>query len=214
MRVHTIEAGPFQTKGYVISDDESRGAVIVDVPMQSLELFTKHLLSHKLELQYIVLTHGHFDHVGDVRALSASTNAPVLIHEEDATMLEKPASVLAGIDIDVPGMSAHRFLNDGEQLVCGSITMRVIHAPGHTRGHVVLHEAARGVLFAGDVLFHSSIGRTDLPGGDYETLMKSITERLLTLPDDTVVYPGHGPHTSIGFERGHNPFIREYFEHF
>jgi glyoxylase-like metal-dependent hydrolase (beta-lactamase superfamily II) len=111
-------------------------------------------------------------------------------------------------------MKAHQLLNGGEVISIGKLRLAVIHAPGHTPGHVVFHEAQENVLFSGDVLFHSSIGRTDLPGGDYDTLMKSISTSLLTLPEHTVVYPGHGPHTTIGFEKTHNPFILEYFDHF
>lgn len=214
MILHAIEAGPVDTMGYLVADEHSREALIIDVPMQSRDHFIALLHEHDLAANAIILTHGHFDHVGDVRALSETLDVQVAVGRDDAAMVEHPGSVLPGLAIDIPGMSPHRLLDDGDELTCGDLRFGVIHVPGHSPGHVALYEMNQGVLFCGDVLFHSSIGRTDLPGGDYDTLMRSIVDRLLTLPDETVVYPGHGPSTTIGFERTHNPFILEYFDHF
>ncbi len=213
MTIHDIEAGPYQTMGYIVSDDAG-DALIIDVPLDSSKRMLAHLSAHALTATAIVLTHGHFDHVGEVRALSEALQVPVLIHEGDAGMLEKPMALFAAIDLHIEGMTATRFLRDDEKLSCGSLTFQVLHVPGHSPGHVALYEQSQSVLFSGDVLFNSSIGRTDLPGGDYDSLMHSISHRLLTLPDGVVVYPGHGSPTTIGFEREHNPFILDYYDHF
>jgi hydroxyacylglutathione hydrolase len=213
MTLHAIEAGPYQTMGYIVGDDAGT-AMIIDVPLQGRDPMLAYIQQHSLRTTAIVLTHGHFDHVGEVRSLAEALSAPVFIHEEDAEMLKAPMALFAAVDLHIEGMEASRYLRDDELLQCGELRFHVLHVPGHTRGHIALYEKDQAVLFSGDVLFHSSIGRTDLPGGDYETLLQSITGRLLTLPDDTVVYPGHGPHTTIGFEREHNPFILDYYDHY
>lgn len=213
MNIRAIEAGPYQTMGYLASDDDGK-TLIIDVPLQSRDRMLSFITEHALTATAIILTHGHFDHVGEVRSLAQALTCPVLIHMGDGSMLERPMAMFASLDLSIEGMSPGRFLEDNEIVECGSLNFRVLHVPGHTPGHVALYEESHSVLFAGDVLFHSSIGRTDLPGGDYDTLLQSITSRLLTLPDETVVYPGHGPHTTIGFERAHNPFILDYFDHY
>lgn len=214
MIFHAVEAGPVDTMGYVVADEQTRDALIIDVPLESRDALLALVRDHDLQVVQIVLTHGHFDHVGDVRALSEALQAPVAVGREDASMVEQPGSILPGFGLQVEGVSPGTLLEDGDIIDCGRLHFRVIHAPGHTPGHIVLYEMKENILFAGDVLFHSSIGRTDLPGGDYDTLMRAIVDRLLKLPEETVVYPGHGPSTTIGFERTHNPFILEYLEHF
>ncbi len=214
MIFHAVEAGPVDTMGYVVADERSREALIIDVPLESRDALLALVRDHDLRVVQIILTHGHFDHVGDVRALSDALQSPVAVGREDGSMVEQPGSILPGFGLQIEGVTPGVRLEDGDIIACGDLHFQVIHAPGHTPGHIVLHEGREHILFAGDVLFHSSIGRTDLPGGDYDTLMRSIVERLLTLPDETVVYPGHGPSTTIGFERMHNPFILEYLEHF
>lgn len=214
MILHKVEAGPVDTMGYVVADEQTREALIIDVPLESREALLALIRDHDLRVTQIILTHGHFDHVGDVRALSEALQAPVAVGSKDAPMVEQPGSIVPGFGLQVEGVTPGILLEDGDIIDCGRLHLRVIHAPGHTPGHVVLYEMNGNILFAGDILFHSSIGRTDLPGGDYDTLMRSIVDRLLKLPDETVVYPGHGPSTTIGFERTHNPFILEYLEHF
>ncbi len=214
MVLHLIESGPVDTIGYLVADETSREALIIDVPMGSRDPMMRWLEEKQFTPQGIVLTHGHFDHVGDVAALARDLNIPVHIHALDAPMLESPSSMFPELGFHVEGMHTASLLEAGDVLECGRLRLRVIHAPGHTPGHVVLYEMREGVLFSGDVLFHSSVGRADLPGGDYDTLMQSITQKLLTLPEDTVVYPGHGERTTIGYERAHNPFILEYLDHY
>lgn len=213
MILHAIESGPVDTIGYIVADEQTREALIVDVPLGSLPDFRRLAGEQELTTVGIVLTHGHFDHVGDVAAMARELSVPVYIHSLDRPMLENPAASFPGLGLEIEGMHTEHLLEHGDVLECGRLRLRVIHAPGHTLGHVVLYEMREGVLFSGDVLFHMSIGRTDLPGGDYDTLLESITRKLLALPEETTVYPGHGSPTSIGFERSHNPFILEYLEH-
>jgi hydroxyacylglutathione hydrolase len=214
MIMYSIEAGPVDTRGYIVADPECREALIIDVPLESRGYYRRQVEEQRLTVKAIILTHGHFDHVGDVASLARDLGAPVLIHELDAPQLEEPAATFPGLQLQIEGMRTEDHLAHGDVIECGRLRLRVIHAPGHTPGHVVLYEMREGVLFSGDVLFHGSIGRTDLPGGDYDALMQSITKRLLALPEDTVVYPGHGERTTIGYERAHNPFILEYLEHY
>jgi glyoxylase-like metal-dependent hydrolase (beta-lactamase superfamily II) len=214
MLLTEVEHGPVDTKGYLLGDERSGQGVVLDVPIDGAAPLLAAIRAHDLVVKHIILTHGHFDHVGDVRKLATALGAEVTVGAGDAPMVENPSALMLGMPFPVDGMTPHHLATDGDIISVGAIELRVLHVPGHTPGHIALHEAGQNMLFCGDVLFHGSIGRTDLPGGDYDTLMKSITEKLLSLPDDTLVYPGHGPHTSIGFERKHNPFILEYLEHF
>lgn len=213
MILHAIESGPVDTIGYIVADDQSREALVIDVPLGSVERCTRLLAEQALTAIGIVLTHGHFDHVGDVASLARELGVPVHIHPLDAPLLREPMQNFPQLAFSVEGMDEYTPCEGGDVVECGRLRLRVIHVPGHTEGHIALYEMRENVLFAGDVIFHSSIGRTDLAGGDYDTLMQSITGKLLTLPEETIVYPGHGAPTSIGYEREHNPFVREYLDH-
>lgn len=213
MILHAIESGPVDTIGYIVADEQSREALVIDVPLGSVEHFTHLLGENRLTAIGIVLTHGHFDHVGNVAALARELKVPVHIHPLDGPLLEAPMLNFPQLDLTVEGMQEYTPCEGGDVIECGRLRLRVIHVPGHTEGHIALYEMRENLLFAGDVIFHSSIGRTDLAGGDYDTLLQSITKKLLTLPEDTIVYPGHGASTSIGYEREHNPFVREYLDH-
>ncbi|MDX9757588.1 MAG: MBL fold metallo-hydrolase [Bacteroidota bacterium] len=212
MILHSIVSGPVDTVGYLVADDVTRSALIIDVPLGSAARWVDLLRRDDLTPVGIVLTHGHFDHVGDVAMLARELAVPVHIHPLDAPLLENPGSDFPQLGLSIEGLTEYQTLETGDFLECGRLRLRVIHAPGHTHGHVVLYEMRENILFSGDVLFHMSIGRYDL-GGDYDTLLHSITAKLLVLPDETIVYPGHGASTSIGYEREHNPFIREYLDH-
>lgn len=158
----------------------------------------------------IVLTHAHVDHIAGVRqVLEALGPIPIWIHAAEREWLLDPSlnlSEAAGLPSTTPG--AARLLEHDERITLGALEWRVIHVPGHSPGSIALHHEPSGVLIGGDALFSGSIGRTDLPGGDHELLLESIRSRLYTLPDETVVLPGHGPSTTIGREKRSNPFVR------
>lgn len=191
---------------YILGCENTKEAVVID-PGDDGDQILMALAKSTLKVKYLINTHGHFDHVGANKAMKEATHASIGIHPDDAPMLNELSKSAAMF-----GMSAENspapdiLLNQGDQLSFGDITLEVIHTPGHSKGGICLY--TKGHLFAGDTLFKRSIGRTDLPGGDYDTLIASIRTKLFTLPDDTIVYTGHGPETSIGDEKRMNPFLR------
>ncbi len=201
MHLTTIPMTPFETNAYVIADGDE--ALIVDPGDISPRL--REAIAGK-RVVAIVNTHGHCDHCGGNAAVVRETGAELLCHRDDLDLLRsiEIQGRMFGVPF-APSPEPNRFLDDGDTLTVGGQTFTVRHAPGHTQGHIVL--VGDGVVFAGDVLFAGSIGRTDLPGGDYHQLLDSIQRVLLSLPDDTVVYCGHGPSTTIGEERRANPFL-------
>jgi glyoxylase-like metal-dependent hydrolase (beta-lactamase superfamily II) len=204
--VDTLTVGPFQENCYFLRRPESRETLIID-PGEEAPRLLAHLEHHELLPVAILNTHAHLDHIGAVAALKARYGIPFRLHADDLETLHQApeAARLYGVRVpEVPAVDggfAHL-----EQLELAGLTLEVRHIPGHTPGHVcfVVAEA----VFAGDALFLGSIGRTDLPGGDTATLLASISDQLLTLADATRVYSGHGPATTIGRERQHNPFLR------
>jgi len=206
LQVDGLTVGPFQENTYFLRRFGGRETVIID-PGDEAPRLIAFLESQDLVPLAIVNTHAHLDHIGAVAALKDRYAVPFLLHADDFDLLQRaPESArLFGVNEPVvPQVDAP--LTHLEKLAWAGIAMEVRHTPGHARGHVCL--VVEGAVFAGDALFYGSIGRTDLPGGDTETLLASIAAQLLTLPDSTVVYPGHGPSTSIGRERLHNPFLR------
>ncbi len=214
MTIHHFEYGPVDTIGYIIHDGDSSPALIIDAPMNSAEEMVSYIQRHALSPVALVLTHGHWDHTGNAASICRQLGIPAWIHKQDNHMMEHPRELLFDLPFEPESYSADRFLDDGENISLGDLACTVLHVPGHTPGHVVIHFPEEGVVFAGDVLFMGSVGRTDLPGGDYETLMRSISSKLLSLPGDTKVLPGHGPPTTIAREIQSNPFIINYREHF
>ncbi len=207
-QVAVYSLGPVQTNCFLVFDSESRECVVID-PAWEGERLADEIARRGLALKAVLVTHAHFDHIGGCAALVARHPAPIYLHPADLPLWSvEGGAAYFGLAIE-PLPPAGPAFEDGMHLRCGVLDFEVLHLPGHTPGHVGLLEAARGWLFSGDVLFADSIGRTDLPGGDYATLMASIRDRLLTLPDSTVVYSGHGPETTIGRERRTNPFINE-----
>jgi hydroxyacylglutathione hydrolase len=214
VRVLPFERGPVETIGYLVADVRSGKAIVIDVPFQSSGDLLAALAERKWDLTTIVITHGHWDHTGDAASLAAATGAPVGIHHLDEAMLVSPDSYGFTLPHPLRGIAPDRLLEHGDILVCGSLRFEILHVPGHTRGHIALFERSEGLLFTGDVLFHGSIGRTDLPGGSYDMLLDSIVTKLLPLPGETVVFPGHGSDTTISRERKNNPYILDYLDHF
>jgi hydroxyacylglutathione hydrolase len=206
MIVQTLALGPAQTNCYLVSVEPSREAVVID-PGWDADAILAAARSADLTIKAILLTHGHFDHIGAVADVKETLSVPLIAHAREIDLLDaKGGADLFGFRIrSVP--QPDRLVEHGEQIEFGPLKFEVRYVPGHTTGHVAFVEQAQRAVFVGDVLFAGSIGRTDLPGGDYDTLIASITDQLLTLPDDFEVYPGHGPPTTIGLERRTNPFL-------
>lgn len=206
MRIHSFTLGPFMTNTFVVEDEATGAAMLIDPTIGSERLYDM-LMEQGLSLGLIVNTHGHIDHVYGNAFFREKTGAPLAIHRDDAPLLRSMGmqAVMFGLPMAPPSQADH-LLVDGEDLRLAELSFRVIHTPGHTPGGVCLY--GHGVVLAGYTLFAGSIGRTDLPGGDYDALIESIKTKLLVLPQATVVYSGHGPETTIGEEKEHNPFLQ------
>ncbi len=206
MIVKKLEVGPIMANCYILGCEKTKEAVVID-PGDDSDKILMLLSDKKLKVKYIINTHGHFDHVGANKKMKEVTGASIMIHAEDEPMLSQLDRAAASFGLSAensPG--ADQNLKDGDEVTFGEITLKVIHTPGHSRGGVALYTT--GYLFVGDTLFAGSIGRTDLPGGDYNTLISSIKEKLFVLPDETVVYTGHGPETTLSREKRSNPFLK------
>jgi glyoxylase-like metal-dependent hydrolase (beta-lactamase superfamily II) len=207
MIIETIQVGPLKVNCYIVGCEETGEAVVIDAGGDTEKILEK-VRSRGLRVKYIVNTHGHFDHVGGNRSLIEATGAELMVHPKDAFLL--PMAAAAGADFGVQVENSpepDRFLADGMDIEFGVHRLRVIHTPGHSPGGCCLYCKNEGVVFTGDTLFNGSIGRYDLPGGLLPVLMESLRERVMTLPAETRVYPGHGPSTSISHERVCNPHI-------
>jgi hydroxyacylglutathione hydrolase len=200
--------GPVQTNAYLVADDETREAVVID-PAAEGEVILAEARRRGWRIGSIWLTHGHFDHLAGSAAVAdgSSPPPPVAMHPEDYWLWRNEGGApLFGLRID-PGPEPTIDLSHGQTLYLGKSTFEVRHTPGHTPGHVIFYCPSEKIVFCGDLIFQGSIGRTDLPGGDYQTLMNNIQEHILNLPDETRLLSGHGPETSVGLERQYNPFL-------
>ncbi len=205
MKVLTLKTGYMAANAYIVYTENKPEAVIID-PGDDIELIMDLIKEHELKLEKILLTHGHFDHIGAVKDLKERTGAQVAIHKQEADFLTDPNKNLSYIiNRQIVQDPADIFLEDGDLIRVADMEFKVLHTPGHTEGGVCYKLGQ--VLFTGDTLFEGSVGRTDLSGGSYEQLMSSIREKLLVLDDDHLVYPGHGRQTTIGRERRENPFL-------
>lgn len=206
--IHEIlPVGPLQCNCSVIGDETTHDAIVID-PGDDIEHVLGLIQKHNLKVKQIVITHAHIDHVGGAMKLRTATGAPILLNENDQALL-KMLDVQAGwIGMRDPGkVEIDRSIGEGEKVHAGPLMADVIHTPGHTEGSVCLYFPTEKKLIAGDTLFAGSIGRTDLPGGSMQKIIKSLHDKVLALPDDTLVVPGHGPLTTIGQERENNPFL-------
>ena len=205
MIIKTLPVGPIMANCFIVGCQETLEAAVID-PGDEADKILQLVTDLDLNVKTIINTHGHFDHVSANKGIHTATNAPILIHALDAPMLEQISASAANW-----GLSAEdspppdRTINDGDTISFGQITLKVMHTPGHTPGGVSLFTDDH--VFVGDTLFAGSIGRTDFPGGDFATLKSSIQDKLFALGDGVRVYTGHGPETTIGHEKQHNPFV-------
>ncbi|PYR13489.1 MAG: MBL fold metallo-hydrolase [Acidobacteria bacterium] len=211
MVIETQAAGPFMQNGFIVACDESREAVIID-PGDGVRDLLAFAERNSLAIRHILLTHAHVDHVTGVGAAKRALNVPIYLHRDDLFLYDRAveSGAMFGLHVETPP-PIDVFYSPGQVIAFGSCEARPHHTPGHCPGGVCLQIGTRGQpgkdLFVGDTLFAGSIGRTDLPGGDYNTLISSIRDVLFAFGDDAVVHPGHGPATTIGRERKSNPFL-------
>ena len=208
LAVEQLPLGPLQTNCYLAADPATGDAVVIDPGWDAPSILAA-LAERQWRPRAVLLTHAHFDHLGAVAGVVAATHAPFAVHPlELPLMRQRGGAALFGLDVPACP-EPDRLLEPGHALVAGSLSFDVLFVPGHTPGHVAFYHAPSKTVFSGDVLFQQSIGRTDLPGGDYPTLMHSIRHVLMPLPDDTTVCSGHGALTTIGAERRDNPFLAD-----
>ncbi|CAA9398815.1 MBL-fold metallo-hydrolase superfamily [uncultured Rubrobacteraceae bacterium] len=208
MILEMLTVGPFQENCYIIGDEESGVGAVVDPGDEAVRIALA-VEQTDLEVGSIIVTHAHIDHVGAVAALVDEYACPVLMHAEAEPMLKQlpTQAMMMGLKFGkVPAVD--RNIDGGEVIEVGNLSLRSLYTPGHAPGHLAFYVEEQGLVLSGDALFAGSVGRVDLPGGSMEVLMRSIEERLMTLPDETTVYPGHGPQTEIGNERTSNPFLQ------
>jgi hydroxyacylglutathione hydrolase len=203
--IKELAVGPIMANCFIVGCERTKSAVVID-PGDEANKILMALAQSKLTVKYILNTHGHFDHVGGNQKMKDATHAEILIHKADAPMLGMLSSFGASFGLNVDNSPpADRTIDEGDKITFGDITLKVIHTPGHSPGGVSFY--TDGIVFVGDTLFAGSIGRTDFPGGDFNTLISSIKNKLFPLGDEVRVYTGHGPSTTIGEEKRYNPFL-------
>jgi hydroxyacylglutathione hydrolase len=208
--IHEIlPVGPLQCNCSVIGDESTREAIVID-PGDNIDQILGLIKKHNLQVKQIVITHAHIDHVGGAAKLRAATGAPILLNQNDYALLKMLDVQAAWIGMPTPGkVEIDTSIGQADTVKAGALEAQVIHTPGHTEGSICLYFPIEKKLIAGDTLFAGSIGRTDLPGGSYEKILRSLQGQVLALPDETIVIPGHGPATTIGEERESNPFLQK-----
>ena len=197
--------GPLDVNCYLLACEETRKGIVVD-PGDDIDAILHLIANNDLDIVEIVATHGHFDHIGRVASLKKKTGAPFAIHKADLFMVKGLADIAAflGFQTDPPP-AVERFIDEGDTIAFGRETLNVLHIPGHAPGNIALTWPGHAII--GDTVFAGSIGRTDLEGADLQTLMHSIRTKILTLPGDTILHPGHGPTTTVDREKRINPFL-------
>jgi glyoxylase-like metal-dependent hydrolase (beta-lactamase superfamily II) len=203
--IKSLTVGPIMANCYIVGCEKTKKAAVIDPGAEANRILLE-LAKSNLTVQYILNTHGHFDHVGANRKLKEATSAEILIHSLDAPLLNHLSVTARAMGMKIENSPPpDRMLEDGDTVSFGNITLQVIHTPGHSPGGVVFY--SDGALFAGDTLFAGSVGRTDFPGGDFYVLKDSIQKKIFALADDVIVYPGHMGKTKIGTEKKYNPFV-------
>jgi hydroxyacylglutathione hydrolase len=207
--IHEIlPVGPLQCNCSIIGDETTREAMVID-PGDEIQSILALVCKHNLQVKQIIITHAHIDHVGGAMKLRAATGAPILLNQNDYELLKMLDMQATWVGMPSPGkVEIDQSIGHADTVKAGSHTANIILTPGHTQGSICLYFPVEKKLIAGDTLFAGSIGRTDLPGGSFEKIIDSLHDKLLALPDDTVVIPGHGPQTTIGEERENNPFLK------
>lgn len=203
MIIKTFIEPPIENNNYLIIDEISKEAALIDCSAYDENIFIE-LRNQNAILKYVLLTHGHFDHIGGLNNIPE--NVEVLMHSGDKEWVEQVNDYLPMIGM--PGMDVpkiHRFINDNETIKLGETEIKVLHTPGHTQGGVCFYIA--GNLFSGDTIFRESVGRCDLPGGNFSQIVESIEKRIFTLPEETIIYPGHGKTTTVMWEKEHNSYL-------
>ena len=207
MNIETLVVGPIETNCYIASDPVSREAVIIDAGDDAEEILA-YVEQNRLQVKYLLNTHGHFDHIQANDAIREKTGAQLAIHADDVELLASPEKVSAGMMSVIHGCREPELvLHNGDTIAFGPYQLRVIYTPGHSKGGCCFYEVQEKVCFTGDTLFRGSIGRTDLYGGNYAVLLKSVRERLQVVADDVTIYPGHGPESTMAFERRATPYL-------
>lgn len=203
--VQQMSVGPLQVNCFIVYCDKTKQAMVID-PGEEASRILHFVERHGLHVSKVVNTHCHFDHIGANQQVVEATGAELMLHKDDLPLLQNARNHAQVYGLQVaPSPQPDKLLGQGDTFQLGELTFQVFHVPGHSPGGICL--LSEGHLFVGDVLFSGSIGRTDLPGGDYDSLVEGVRERLFSLDDETVVHPGHGPDTTIGRERQMNPFV-------
>ncbi|HUO10919.1 MAG TPA: MBL fold metallo-hydrolase [Phycisphaerae bacterium] len=210
MKILMNTGGLAETNAYLIADEATKAAAIIDAPESTTADLLAAARQHGYDVQYLLLTHGHWDHISDHKVVTDTfPNAKVLIHKLDEPKLQRPGSLLFELPYAIEPRNADGYIEDGQKIHIGHLTLAAMHTPGHAEGHVCLYSNEHAVLFAGDLLMDGSVGRYDLPDGNVDLLKQSL-RRVMLLPDETEVLSGHGPATTIGRQRAGNPFIRQW----
>jgi len=212
VKIKTFEFNPLGVNTYVLSD-ETKECVVIDASSyytDEREILLNYIMDHDFVIKHLLNTHLHFDHLFGINTLASMFDLKLACHRDDEFLLEDIPGQLRMFGLPSTNVDYRpqigRYLNEGDNITFGNQSLRVLHVPGHSPGSIVFYSESAGCLFSGDTLFYTGIGRTDLPGGDYDELVNHIQTKLFRLPDETMVYSGHGPTTTIGFEKKNNPF--------
>lgn len=209
MNLHVLPGGPIQTNAYLLTASERAEAVLIDAPGDIWADIQPLLAEAKCELKELWLTHGHWDHTQGGAEVIAATGAKVRAHADDRSLIESPQIMerFMGERLNLKPIRVDNWVMQGQRFEALGTTVEVRHVPGHCPGNVLFYVPALHAAFVGDALFNGSIGRTDLPGGNFEQLEHAIRQQIYTLPADTLIFPGHGPKTTVATERAHNPYV-------